>query len=285
MCFSHSCWSLWAKGALKCLTIGTYCTLCCRSAPAGIDLCTHCRQQFRALQHTGRDALTTTLCLGCGLEQLCPPCSLVSESLSLPLTSSGLNCITDTPSISSSNYCAACALREGQFLRHIVAPFRYAYPVDRLIKRIKYQNDRQLGRVFGTLLADAVVHRNVDALPDILVPMPLHSLRLRHRGFNQAVDIAHWAGKRLKIPVATGQVSRIVDTGSLAGLTRQERQLKILGAFRADDTLVGLNVAIVDDVLTTGSSARELARELYDSGVASVELWVLARTSSNRKRS
>ena len=80
-------------------------------------------------------------------------------------------------------------------------------------------------------------------------------------------------------------MSRIVDTGSLAGLTRQERQLKILGAFRADNTLVGLNVAIVDDVLTTGSSARELARELYDSGVASVELRELARTSSNRKRS
>jgi len=131
-------------------------------------------------------------------------------------------------------------------------------------------------------LAQAVLHDTTDVLPEILLPMPLHPDRLQQRGFNQARDIAMWCGKRLDLPVPASQVSRIVDTGSLAGLNRQERRLRILGAFRACDALAGRRVAIVDDVLTTGASARELAREIYDSGAESVELWVLARTSSNR---
>ena len=112
--------------------------------------------------------------------------------------------------------------------------------------------------------------------------MPLHASRLRERGFNQAQDIARWCGQVLGIGVQAGWVSRIVDTGALAGLSRMERQHRILGAFRANDALAGRRVAIIDDVLTTGASARELAREIYDSGADSVEVWVLARTSSSR---
>ncbi|MBX2882856.1 MAG: ComF family protein [Granulosicoccus sp.] len=168
-------------------------------------------------------------------------------------------------------------------MQRIIAPYRYVFPMDRLIQRMKYQGDRRLGRVLGSLLARHVATELDSAeLPDILIPVPLHSSRLATRGFNQAREIAHWCARELQLPAASDGVRRIVDTDSLAGLTRAERQHRILGAFRASSEVADRRIAIIDDVLTTGSTARELARELYDSGALSVEAWVLARTSSDR---
>jgi len=249
----------WAVATSIRLNIGTYCALCARSAMPRIDLCGSCHQWLKSRRHMDSQGIGTTLCLGCGRKQVGQYSASVEQ-----------------------DYCGDCALEQGSSLRRIVAPYQYVYPFNELIKRIKYRQDRQLARVLGTLLAQAVLHDTTDVLPEILLPMPLHPDRLQQRGFNQARDIAMWCGKRLDLPVPASQVSRIVDTGSLAGLNRQERRLRILGAFRACDALAGRRVAIVDDVLTTGASARELAREIYDSGAESVELWVLARTSSNR---
>ncbi|MFK7996256.1 MAG: hypothetical protein AB8B87_19110 [Granulosicoccus sp.] len=279
----HPDWVNWALKAPKCLTIGTYCALCAQSSTLEVDLCTSCLRLFKARLHTDRSRRTTVVCLGCGLEQFSQATRIEHQHTSLTCAGSKGN-DENSPSLhSSGNYCADCALGAEQYLTQIIAPYRYAFPVDRLIKRIKYREDRQLTRVLGTLLAEAVRQNNAVSLPEMLLPMPLHASRLRRRGFNQAMDLALWCGKSLGIRVEKCRVSRIVDTGSLAGLNRQERQLLILGAFRADSALVGKRVAIIDDVLTTGASARELAREIYDSGAESVELWVLARTSSRRE--
>jgi len=249
-----------------------------------IDLCRDCASQLRAcLGDIDRQHRLSHLCLGCGDEYFCHAprtrvSSLVPSDIRLM---AGFGDRADTLA-SDEEYCETCALHSGVLLRQIVAPYRYVYPVDRLIKRVKYRQDRQLARVLGTLLGDFAKQRIRSTLPDALVPMPLHPARLRQRGFNQALDIARWAGRQCGVSVLPGHVTRLVDTGSLAGLGRQERQHRILGAFRASDALYGRHVAIVDDVLTTGASARELARELYDCGADAVELWVLARTSSLR---
>jgi ComF family protein len=163
-----------------------------------------------------------------------------------------------------------------------VAAYQYAFPLDNLIKQVKYRRDRQPGRLFGTLLARCIASQAEHAMPQILIPMPLFPARQIERGFNQAHDIARWCGRKLGIEVNPHLVKRLVDTGSMAGLSRAERQLNILGAFRGSDKLAGKHVAIIDDVLTTGSSSRELAREIYDCGAESVELWTLARTSRRR---
>lgn len=283
MRINHPEWAGWTHRAAKCLNIGTHCTLCAQSALPDIDLCHSCLQLFKTLKHTNREGLTTILCPGCGLEHVSTSPLLVLKSSSSVSTADGESVVTAGEPIIAGDFCSECTGGQGRFLRHIVAPFRYAHPVDNLIKRIKYREDRQLTRVLGTLLADAVISNGARELPHMILPMPLHPSRLRHRGFNQARDIACWSGKRLGVEVVTDQVSRIVDTGSLAGLNRQERQHRILGAFRAGNALADKRVAIVDDVLTTGASARELAREIYDSGAESVELWVLARTSSSRE--
>ncbi|MGQ7846494.1 ComF family protein [Granulosicoccus sp. 3-233] len=203
------------------------------------------------------------LCLSCGAELSSVPFEQLSQRGLPP--------------------CTQCSGQAAPFTR-IVAPYRYEFPVDRLIQSLKYREQRVLARIFGTLLARSVQrqHPTGHALPELLLPVPLHATRLRQRGFNQSAEIARWCGRELGVESRARAVTREYDTGSLAGLSRAERQYRILGAFRAQEALADRHVAIIDDVLTTGSTTRELARELYDTGVASVELWVLARTSSAR---
>ena len=261
-----------SSGALSLLgglSPGTHCALCARAGQPGVDLCDSCQQHFKASRHHFRCGQASRLCVGCGQE--------------VPLDSVHFDEPVGKICQSAEFFCSSCRHKNSPVFSYIVAPYRYAFPLDRLIKRVKYAGDRQLTRVLGHLLATAVGRGACDRDIDMLIPMPLHHSRLAERGFNQAQDIAHWCGSVLGIAVNAQMVQRIEATGSLAGLNRQERSLRILGVFRASESVAGFRVAIVDDVMTTGASAAELARELYDSGALSVELWVLARTSSVRE--
>lgn len=265
MRFSLPEWNYGGKSMLWRLFFGSHCVICARQGHRDIDLCDDCESLLQQSQRRDSSGYLAGLCLVCGDE---------------------------LPGNCSEPQCAGCAGNTGPFLR-IVAPYRYAFPVDHLIQAFKYRDRQVLGRVFGDLLAEAVrpgserPGREVDApaaedLPTLLLPVPLFPERQRQRGYNQSAELARWCGRTLGIPSQPGWVTREYDTASLAGLSRVERQHRILGAFRADERVAGHRVAIIDDVLTTGSTARELARELHDTGVESVELWVLARTSSER---
>lgn len=257
-----------ANSALNRLKIGSYCVLCNRPSRQKVDLCGACHEWLtpRAYQRIG--GVWSYLCVLCGEEQ----------------TPNGLVCSThDAISVNKTadalNFCQSCQNIDGAF-RRIVAPYRYEFPLDQIIGRMKYGQRRVFGRVLGELLASAV--EPFDSLPDVIVPVPLHAARQAERGYNQAADIARWCAAGLALPCQPWLVSRVFDTGSLAGLSKASRQHRILGAFSAASEVRGCRIAIVDDVLTTGATARELARELYDTGAVSVELWVLARTSSER---
>ncbi len=272
----------WAKQVVKCLNIGCYCSLCARKTAGDRDLCAACAGLLTMARHVDRSGLSTQLCAYCGEETVLHAVEDAKTQAALSVRVALDSVIRGQEVVTERSCDCVTDVAAERLLSDIVAPYRYAHPIDGLIKRLKYRHERQLARVLGELLAEAVTSRVSSALPDIIVPMPLYPARQRLRGFNQAQDIAYWAAKRLQVPLETRSVSRVVDTQSLAGLNRQERQHRILGAFRAEDALCGRRIAIVDDVLTTGASARELAREIYDSGAESVELWVLARTSSLR---
>ena len=257
-----------AISALKRLKTGSCCVLCNRIGHQDIDLCTACNDWLPGRINLINPTTCSYLCVVCGAEHS----SMVSKDQSnqdtqISLGSGGLQ------------NCLKCQKTDKMF-RRILAPYRYEYPLDHIIGRMKYGQRRVFGRVFGRLLASSA--RCLDELPDVLVPVPLHPRRQAERGYNQAGDIARWCADELNLSYRPGLVSRISDTGSLAGLSKAARQLRILGAFRASSGVNGLRIAIVDDVMTTGATARELARELYDTGALSVELWVLARTSSER---
>ena len=164
----------------------------------------------------------------------------------------------------------------------VLAPLRYEYPVDDMIRRLKYHGAIEHARVLGVLLAAAARARDAP-LPRLLVPVPLHTARLRERGFNQAYALARYAGRVLEVPYARTLLRRVRDTPSQTALDVTARRHNVRGAFavcgpRAMERLLAAeHVAIVDDVMTTGSTLAELRAVLYAAGVRRVELWAAAR--------
>jgi ComF family protein len=161
-------------------------------------------------------------------------------------------------------------------IRHVLVPFQYAYPMDHFVRALKFRGERHYGRVLGELLARAARNSGRPP-PDLVVPIPLHPSRYRARGFNQAAEIAHHAAARLGLHIDAGALVRVIATREQSGLSLAERRRNIRGAFRVDRRIAARRVALVDDVLTTGSTATEAARALETAGVAEIELWSLAR--------
>lgn len=145
--------------------------------------------------------------------------------------------------------------------------------MDVLLQAYKYGGDLAL----APLLADALA-QEVRADVDAIVPMPLAPARLRERGFNQAQELARCLGGALELPILTHACRKIIDTPAQATLPFSARAHNVRGAFVCDADLRGMRIAIVDDVMTTGASIDELARNLKRAGAAHVSGWVVART-------
>ena len=156
--------------------------------------------------------------------------------------------------------------------------FRYEHPVDEMVRRLKYRGDVAMARVLGALLAEAVRQRGAP-LPGLLVPVPLHAARRLERGFNQAAALARFSGRLLEVPMNTRVLSRIRDTPSQTSLGIDARALNVRGAFAVDAARCpGIHhMAIVDDVMTTGSTLREARAALLSAGISQVDLWAVAR--------
>jgi len=107
--------------------------------------------------------------------------------------------------------------------------------------------------------------------------VPMHKAKQRKRGYNQAELLAAEMGALLHIPVVTA-IARARKTRAQAGLTGDQRQLNLRGAFRPLVDLTGKHLLLIDDVLTTGSTALECAQTLRSAGATSVRLVVLAAT-------
>ena len=164
----------------------------------------------------------------------------------------------------------------------LLAALHYEHPVDELVRRLKYQGVIAHARMLGVLLAQSV-HERGGELPKLLVPVPLHAKRWRERGFNQAASIARYAGHLLAIPVARHAAMRVRDTPSQTALDVAARRRNVRGAFgfRAGRPPARLldagHVAIVDDVITTGSTVNELRRVLLAAGVRRAQVWAVAQ--------
>ncbi len=155
-------------------------------------------------------------------------------------------------------------------------PFLYAAPVDRLISQFKFSEKLPQGRLLSRLLEQQLPRRL--PLPELLIPVPLHGDRLRQRGYNQALELAKPLGRRFGIPVDHRSCQRIVQTRPQHALRKQQRARNMRGAFRITRPLAARHVALVDDVVTTGNTVNELARQLKRAGVARVDVWAVART-------
>jgi hypothetical protein len=118
--------------------------------------------------------------------------------------------------------------------------------------------------------------------PSLLLPAPLAAARLRTRGSNQAWEIAGRVARRLDVACDPALLLRRRETEHQLALPLRARAGNVAGAFAVEPRrraeLAGRHVAVVDDVMTTGSTAAEVARVLQQAGAATVEVWVLART-------
>lgn len=168
--------------------------------------------------------------------------------------------------------CGACTTHPPQF-DATIAPWRYEFPVDRLVLALKFGRRLALAEAFGAALAGRSAGRRVDAL----VPMPLGRARLAERGFNQALEIARHLARSTGLELAPELARRVRDTAPQTDLPHDARAANVRGAFACGD-VAGRALAVIDDVMTTGASLEELARTLKRAGAARVENWVVART-------
>jgi ComF family protein len=155
-----------------------------------------------------------------------------------------------------------------------VAPLAYAFPVDAAIKQFKFQRRLFYAPAFAALMRPAL-----DRLPDgidALLPMPLHWRRQLLRGFNQAAEIARSLKTMTGLPVLT-PVIRYRHTPYQSGLTAAQRRRNLRGAFRVPAAIPSRHVLIVDDVITTGTTVRQLASVLFEAGVPAVSVLAMAR--------
>jgi ComF family protein len=198
------------------------------------------------------------LCVGCKadlptLQKACPQCAL-------PTT--------------AGEICGAC-LKHPPAFDLTLAAFTYAFPLDSLIQQCKYAGATSLTAFF----AEEMAHRaGAPSNLDYLLPMPLHPTRLAQRGFNQAAEIARRISPQVGIPWLAEACQRVRDTPSQAGLDLKTRQRNLRGAFACTMDLSGKRVALIDDVMTSGSSLNELASVVRKAGAVEIQAWVLART-------
>ncbi len=175
--------------------------------------------------------------------------------------------------------CGLC-LQQPPDMHQTLVPFRYQAPFTRLVPDLKFHgrlgNARLMSQLMLTHLQGAI-HDGVMALPDGLIPVPLHAKRLRARGFNQSLEIARGLSRPLHIPLDRHGVIRQRDTLPQSDLDKPQRRHNIRSAFRVTRPLPWRHVAIVDDVVTTANTVNELARTLKKAGVEKVDVWAVAR--------
>ena len=204
---------------------------------------------------------------------LCVPCRAALPMLGRACRTCALP-LTDL----DEQFCGTCRAQPPPFAR-TVAVLSYAEPVTRMIHRLKFGGSRIDARVLGGLLGDHIrdVYR-FEPLPRVILPVPLSSARLFRRGHNQAALLARWVGSTLDLRVDYQCCRRIRNTAPQTGLRRSARLHNLSGAFAVRGNLPVQHVAILDDVMTTGSTAAALTRTLLAAGAAQVDVWAAART-------
>ena len=235
---------------------------------------------LRALGRLGLDTLYPPTCISCRAatgeaDALCPACWRAIRFIERPFCER-----LGTPFAEDlgAGILSPQAIADPPVFRRARAVARFEDgPARRLVHRLKYSDRGELARPLGAWMARAGADVLADA--DAIVPVPLHPLRLWTRRFNQAAALARAIALKADKPVEPQWLQRVKATRSQVGLSREQRAENVQGAFRASPgaPIKGCRIVLVDDVLTSGTTANAAARALLRAGANDVDLLVFAR--------
>jgi len=234
-----------------------FCRLCDTSSDD--YLCTDCSASFTLIDNA---------CARCSLPLRLPPARLGPDG-----------------SIAQEKLvCGECIQQPPDFHQTLCA-FEYTGNVVNAISKMKDSGDLQMAKHLSQALLSKVVriYPSRTMRPELLIPTPMHWRRRWQRGFNQAAIICQHLSEQLLIPMQSPLVKK-VHTKEQKKLSKTERKKNLTQSFGIDaralrkHSLLNKRIAIIDDVMTTGSTAQRLSEICLDAGAKHVEVWVLART-------
>ena len=189
-----------------------------------------------------------------------------------------LRCALPLPQAGLCGDCLQTARHQGgPALDETHAAFEYAFPLDRLLPRLKFHRDFAAGRVLAQCMAERYASL---PRPDALLPVPLHRARLRRRGYDQALELAKPLARALSLPLLDDVLHRHKTTTAQSRLDADARQRNLRDAFAvAPGAKLPAHVVLLDDVMTTGATLHAAARALRMAGVRRVDAWICARVA------
>jgi ComF family protein len=182
--------------------------------------------------------------------------------------------------LAAGEVCGGC-LQAPPAYDEAVAVFDYIEPAGAMIQRLKFGGNLAYARTLGKIMANELIRRGVRR-PRLLIPVPLHPARLIARGFNQAVELARPLVDRLGLAMERSCCVRTRATAEQTRLDAAARRRNVRNAFRVIRAMEGMDVAVIDDVMTTGSTLEAVAQALKRAGARRVAVWACARAAPPR---
>lgn len=175
--------------------------------------------------------------------------------------------------------CGNCLSHHYHYDR-VYSPYLYSEEISYLIRKFKYQKKIHYANVLSELFIQQTELVNDFQFPQAIIPVPMHQKRLRQRGFNQALELSRSLASRYQLPLLYSCLIRNRYTSLQAGLIATERQKNVHQAFAMKKPIPYEHIALVDDVMTTGSTVNEAAKILKLNGIARVDIWTIARAGA-----
>lgn len=228
------------------------------------------RSFWRKLVKAGTEIVLPDVCAGCGIAGawICDTCYV--DVLPIDVNSCCRQC--GSPASGSPASCRRC--QEWPPLDFLArSAFEFSGPVRQSILRMKYHGEYARSMWHGGHLVDVFKHTGWEV--DVILPVPLHRSRERSRGYNQSEKLARNVGNSLGHGVLNS-LSRQRNTPSQTTLSKDQRAANVAGAFACLPEVNGLNVLLIDDVMTTGATLLECAFACDLAGASAVRALTVA---------
>lgn len=162
-----------------------------------------------------------------------------------------------------------------------VFAFHYQEPINQMIKAWKFEGGLIYEKFLGQCLIDTIANNTHETLPEAVIAVPISKKRCQERGFNQAIQLSKLLSNHFKIPRYDHVLGCHFQKTHQAMLSAQERAHNLQNIFYLKKTIPLLkHIALVDDVMTTGSTLNAIASLLLEHGVETVDFWGIARVCS-----